>query len=97
MLERLKGMDETVLERLKGMDERLHTIELGVKLGTHQTKVRLTPLAVPAMSQDQTTKSSSLHDESLSAATGAQDHPILHGDWCGATKGEHCWSPHCQP
>jgi len=28
----------TVLER---MDERLHTIELGVKLSTHQTKVRL--------------------------------------------------------
>ena len=41
VLERLKGMDETWLERLKGMDERLHTIELGVKLGTHQRKVRL--------------------------------------------------------
>ena len=47
-----------VLERL---DERLHTIELGVKLSTHQTKVFGTPLAGPAMSQDQTTKSSSLH------------------------------------
>jgi len=26
---------------LESMDERLHTIELGVKLSTHQTKVRL--------------------------------------------------------
>ena len=33
----LEGLDG----RLKGMDERLHTVELGVKLGTHQTKVRV--------------------------------------------------------
>ena len=30
-----------VLEGLKGVDEKLHTIELGVKLNTYQTNVRL--------------------------------------------------------
>ena len=45
---------------LESMDKRLHTIELGVRLSTRHKSDFGTPIAGPAMSQDQTTKESKL-------------------------------------